>query len=170
MHFEEMAQSQILDTHFRVNVGVIIINSKHQVLAFERKKIDGAWQFPQGGLDPNDKSLIAAAERELEEETAIIAKTDLKLIAQYKHWLAYEIPAKAREKKKHRMARGQVQKWFLYQILDDKMPIELAKAKDKEFKNHQWMNMEDLVAGMVEFKKPVYKKLQKWVKKQMKKR
>ena len=39
------------DNVFRANVGAVIINEEGYVLAFERLKIKGAWQFPQGGLN-----------------------------------------------------------------------------------------------------------------------
>lgn len=48
-------QSKGLFQSFRANVDAIIINGDGLVLAFERKKIPGTLQFPQGGLEEGNE-------------------------------------------------------------------------------------------------------------------
>ena len=71
---------------FRAGVGAVLINQKGEVLAFERINIKDAWQFPQGGLEIDEKPLDAVY-RELTEETSILPQ-HLKLIDTYPEWLA----------------------------------------------------------------------------------
>lgn len=57
--------------HYRLNVGICVVNSQGKVFAAKRKgNADKAWQLPQGGIDPGESPEIAAL-RELEEETSM---------------------------------------------------------------------------------------------------
>ena len=56
---------------YRPNVGMMIINQNKEI--FVGKRIDHPsefWQMPQGGIDPKEKSEMAAL-REMEEEVGI---------------------------------------------------------------------------------------------------
>ena len=75
---------------FRAGAGAVILNDQGEVLAFERRDTPGSWQFPQGGLDPNEEPLDAVF-REVEEETGI-KKKHLQLITTKSKLLAYELP------------------------------------------------------------------------------
>ena len=59
-----------MGTKYRLNVAGILRNSKGKVLVGERLGKDGAWQFPQGGVDDGETALEALY-RELEEEVGI---------------------------------------------------------------------------------------------------
>ncbi|WCL51289.1 NUDIX domain-containing protein [Leptospira sp. GIMC2001] len=60
---------------FRPNVGMVVFNSQGLVLAGERLKFIGSWQFPQGGIDDGEDPKNAA-NRELYEEVGIRVDTN----------------------------------------------------------------------------------------------
>ena len=64
------ANSNANAENFRLNVGIMIMNREHQVLAGEAFHYQGEWMMPQGGIDP-DESAFAAMQRELMEETGL---------------------------------------------------------------------------------------------------
>ncbi|MCG8328247.1 MAG: RNA pyrophosphohydrolase [Chitinophagales bacterium] len=148
------------DKFFRANVGVIIINSKGQVLAFERTEHENSWQFPQGGIDRKE-SPKTSIEREIHEETGIKPNSELKYLDEYKDWIAYELPKKMRKKW---IGRGQVQKWFLYKVMNDDIELDLENIPNNEFSKWCWIDMEELVEIVIPFRKPTYIKLLKWLK------
>ncbi len=147
--------SKLPDNAFRANVGAMIINEAGYVLALERAKLPDAWQLPQGGLEQGEEP-EAAVYRELLEETGI-QQRDVALLAVYPEWLAYELEKSLRRPK---LGRGQVQKWFLFQLQIADAQLDLSKATGKpEFSQWRWMKLQDLIAQTVAFKQPVYEKL-----------
>ena len=119
------------------------------MLAFERKKIPGSWQFPQGGLDEGE-SLLEGVTREIREETGI-DESHLELLEIVPDWLVYELPEELRKKK---TGRGQAQKWFLFRFTGTEDDITLGDGK--EFRAWEWVSMETLISRVVDFKKPIY--------------
>lgn len=147
--------SKLPDNAFRANVGALIINHSGEVLALERLKLHDVWQLPQGGLEPGEEP-EEAVYRELLEETGIDAQ-QLKLLAIYPDWLAYELEKSLRRPK---LGRGQVQKWFLFRLQIADELLDLSKATGKpEFSQWRWMKFSDLIARTVAFKQPIYEKL-----------
>lgn len=55
---------------YRLNVAAILRNPEGRILICERLGNPGAWQFPQGGVDPGE-SLEEALAREIEEEIGV---------------------------------------------------------------------------------------------------
>ena len=145
---------------FRANAAAVIINSRGQVLALERKDIPGAWQFPQGGVDRGENPLTTIG-REIYEEIGIDIDKDLILLAEYPVWLAYEYPAHIYQKYNK---RGQAQKWFLFQVKDDQIQLDLSVVKTVEFISWRWTDIDEVVKQMVDFKRPVYEIIARWVK------
>lgn len=137
---------------FRAGVGAIITNDRGEVLAFERKDVPGAWQLPQGGLDPEEEPLQGVY-REVAEETGI-QKEHLSLLADTPRLLAYELPPEYRSKK---TGRGQVQYWYIFQLKADEQVIGLGD--NKEFNAWQWMSMTELADTTVAFRRTVYQDL-----------
>ena len=94
----------------RSGVGIVVLNQKNKV--FVAKRIDNPkdyWQMPQGGVDDGE-DFLAAAYRELKEETSI---KNVELIKEFEDTITYELPDhllviiwKVRHK-------GQKQKWIL---------------------------------------------------------
>lgn len=137
---------------FRAGVGAVIVNNDGLVLALERKDVPGAWQFPQGGLDGDEKPL-EAVKREILEETGI-EENDLALLSTAPRWLAYELPREMRSKK---IGRGQVQRWFLFRFTGLDEAITLGDKK--EFNAWKWMLMAEMISSVVPFRHPVYQEI-----------
>ena len=139
---------------FRANVGAVVTNREGLVAAFERIDVPGAWQLPQGGLEEGEEPL-EAARRELREETGIDAE-QVTLLAEYPEWLAYELPMALRSP---HLARGQVQRWFLFRLEGDAGDVDLSRACAREFSAWRWMRLLDLAESTVEFRRPNYRRL-----------
>lgn len=139
---------------FRAGTGVVIMDLAGRVLAFERKKNPGSWQFPQGGLIEHEEPLTGAL-RELKEETGL-GETDVVLIAEYPGWLAYELPE---EYKGRKFGLGQVQKWFYFRLVTGDSTINLNYEKKPEFIRWRWTDFPDVIAQTAVFRRPVYVKL-----------
>jgi putative (di)nucleoside polyphosphate hydrolase len=58
------------DIRYRLNVAAILRNGAGQILIGERVDRQGAWQFPQGGVDEGE-TLAQALARELREEISL---------------------------------------------------------------------------------------------------
>jgi putative (di)nucleoside polyphosphate hydrolase len=139
---------------FRAGAGAVILNGRGQVLAFERKDVAGAWQLPQGGLEPGECPLEAAF-REIDEETGI-KKDALRVLSSEPVLLHYELPPKDRTEK---TGRGQVHYWFLFSYNGPDTDITLGEKK--EFNDWKWTTLEHLAAEVVAFKRSVYEELLK---------
>lgn len=137
---------------FRANVGIAVLKEDREVLVFERLDVPGAWQLPQGGLDDGEEPLEGAY-RELEEETGL-ARGDIKLLAEYPEWLAYELPAEYRT----RGFRGQVQKWFVFRLAADQSRISI-ETEHPEFAAFKWISLDELPSVAASFRKPTYRAL-----------
>jgi putative (di)nucleoside polyphosphate hydrolase len=115
--------------------------------------------MPQGGVDPGE-DLIAAAKRELYEETNV---SSVALLAEAPEWYAYDIPPEAVGERWRRKWRGQTQKWFAFRFTGEESEIDVARpgggAHDPEFEDWRWVEMRELPALVVPFKRPVYEKV-----------
>jgi putative (di)nucleoside polyphosphate hydrolase len=138
--------------YFRAGAGAVIVDSRGLVLALERADSPGAWQLPQGGLKTFESPLQAVF-REVEEETGI-PKRDLTMVDAYPEPLAYELPAGAWSKK---TGRGQVGYWFLLRFHGTDETIDIEQSAESS--SWKWMRFERLVASVVAFRKPVYRRL-----------
>jgi len=122
------------------------------VLALERSDVPGAWQLPQGGLEPGEEPLDAVM-REIEEETGIEPRL-LDPVTQEYRLLTYELPEAYRSGK---TGRGQTQYWFLFKYSGT--DEDIRPDRSREFSQWKWTSMEKLVSEVVEFRKPVYEEL-----------
>ncbi len=144
------------DQTFRANVGMVVARADGHVLALERSDQLGRWQMPQGGLDVGEEP-AAASLRELREETGLRPEL-VELVAEHPAWLAYELPPTRRRDK---IGRGQVQKWFLYRFLgsDDDIDLTPPKGQRQEFRAFRWMELGALAQEVWEVKRPIYRSL-----------
>lgn len=137
---------------YRPCVGVALFNPRGAVFVGQRRdKAEPAWQMPQGGIDEGETA-VAAALRELEEETG----TDkAEIVAETAGWLHYDLPpdvARVRWKGRY---RGQAQKWFACRFLGVDGNIDL-ETEHPEFSAWKWVAPGELPRLIVPFKRPVY--------------
>ena len=78
---------------FRANVGIILSDDRGRVLIAGRVGSNG-WQFPQGGIGP-EESPEAAMFRELQEEVGL-GPDDVETLGVTKAWLKYRFSHNSR--------------------------------------------------------------------------
>lgn len=137
---------------YRPNVAALIVNRKGKLLVCERIGTPGAWQFPQGGVDPGEthhKALI----REVREEIGL-TKECYKVKAK-RGGYAYLYPKQVKKKKLY--FDGQVQSYYLCRLKKKACKINLDQKK-AEFSNYQWIEPEEFkLKWLPEFKRQVYR-------------
>ena len=144
----------------RNGVGIVVLNKNNQV--FVARRIDNNknfWQMPQGGVDKNE-DYLAAAYRELEEETSI---KNVDLVGELDGLISYELP-------KHLLGviwkgkyRGQEQKWFVVRFLGNDSEINI-NTSHPEFCEWKWVELENITDLVVDFRLHVYEDVKKKVK------
>ena len=145
----------------RNGVGIVVLNKNNQV--FVAKRIDNSknfWQMPQGGVNKNE-DYLAAAYRELEEETSI---KNVDLVKELDELISYDLP-------KHLLGviwkgkyRGQEQKWFVVRFLGNDSEINI-NTNHPEFCEWKWVELDKITDLVVDFKLHVYEEVKKKVKK-----
>ena len=141
----------------RLGVGIVLLNSDNKV--FVGKRIDNPvnfWQMPQGGVDDNE-NLLYAANRELKEETGV---ESVKFIKEIDNWLTYELPKNLLGKIWKGKYRGQKQKWFIMRFVGNEEEINI-KTKNAEFLEWKWIDANQLLNVVIDFKLDVYKSIVK---------
>jgi putative (di)nucleoside polyphosphate hydrolase len=144
---------------FRPNVGIVLTNSKGQVLWARRVGGQNAWQFPQGGINSGESS-EQALNRELFEELGLRQK-DVKLISRTRGWLRYRLPKKYLRHGSKPLCIGQKQKWFLLELLADDSDIDLVIGGNPEFDGWNWVSYWYPLDQVVSFKRDVYRRAMK---------
>ena len=109
--------------------------------------------MPQGGIK-QDETLVAAARRELQQETGV---TNLRMLAATSNWLRYDFPNFLVPRILGGRFRGQEQKWIAAQFTGDDCEINLRASDHPEFDAWRWENLADLPSIVVPFKRKVYK-------------
>ena len=148
---------------YRLNAAAIVFNSQGKVLVFGRNDVENQWQFPQGGIEPNETPEVAAR-RELKEETNI---QSVCLVAAIPQPLRYDFPPQVLEKfqKLGRTNIGQEQYWFLFYFEGLESEINFTTNPDEiEFKAYKWIEIDEAPNLVVEFKKEVYRQVVKFMK------
>ncbi len=129
-------------------------NKDGLVFVAERMDTVGAWQLPQGGIDEGENAREAAL-RELEEEIGVGA--DLVVVeSEHPEWLTYDLPHELIGKVWKGRWRGQKQRWFLLRFLGSDADVTLD-VPHPEFRQWRWASPEDVVEGIVPFKRDIYK-------------
>ena len=105
---------------FRANVGIILTDGDGRVLIAGRRG-RGGWQFPQGGIQP-EETTEAAMFRELHEEVGL-AHSDVEVVGSTEGWLRYRLPDRYIRREQTPLCIGQKQRWFLLQLTTDRSRV-----------------------------------------------
>ncbi len=140
------------DKVYRPNVAIVLCNHKQQVFWARRINRDG-WQFPQGGVEPNETT-DEAVFRELYEEIGL-GRDKVRLVGRTREWLHYDLPRKYLRNRGP--FRGQKQIWYLFELTGADSDVTLEASDRPEFDDWRWVNYWDPVERIVNFKQAVYK-------------
>lgn len=139
---------------FRANVGIILANTKGQVLWTKRIGHD-SWQFPQGGIDSGETP-VDAMYRELWEEVGLLP-SHVELLASTQSWLRYRFP-KSYVREDQPFCIGQKQKWFLLRLDEVNTHHIRFDASVPEFDHWEWVSYWYPISQVVHFKRGVYRR------------
>ncbi|MFN4089395.1 MAG: RNA pyrophosphohydrolase [Alphaproteobacteria bacterium] len=137
---------------YRPCVGLLLVNVHGEVFVGRRVDTAGAWQMPQGGIDPEEEPKVAAL-RELREE---IGTAHAEFLAESAVWRHYDLPPALARKVWGGRYRGQAQKWFALRFTGLDADIDLTASPHIEFDAWQWVPLDRLVDLIVPFKRDVY--------------
>lgn len=140
---------------FRPCVGIALFSSAGKVFVGERIDTPGAWQMPQGGIDPGE-SVQQAALRELREEVGS-DKVDILLI--HNKPLRYRLPPRLIEKLWDGKYGGQEQTWLAARFKGADSDINIAAHTPPEFRAWQWVALPDVLNLIVPFKRDTYREV-----------
>jgi putative (di)nucleoside polyphosphate hydrolase len=142
---------------YRLGVGFILQQASTErlgkILLAERLGKPGAWQFPQGGIQPNERP-IEAMYRELYEELGLQPE-DVVILKESGDWHRYELPDAYQIIEGERV-KGQTQRWFLLKLMSDDHRINLSSTDVQEFGAWRWANYWEILDTVVEFKRALY--------------
>ena len=138
---------------FRANVGIILTDGAGRVLIAGRRG-RGGWQFPQGGIQPEEPVQVAMF-RELREEVGLEA-SDVELVGSTEGWLHYRLPERYIRREQRPLCIGQKQRWFLLHLSSAIDRVRFDRSPDPEFDRCRWVDYWRPVKEVVYFKRPVY--------------
>ncbi|MEM7618732.1 MAG: RNA pyrophosphohydrolase [Pseudomonadota bacterium] len=110
---------------YRPCVGIALFNKDGQVFVGERIDTPGAWQMPQGGIDPGE-DLTLAAMRELKEE---IGTNNAEIIEILDEKIRYDLPEERRKEFWNGKYVGQEQTWIAMRFTGADTDIDLEAAR-----------------------------------------
>ena len=146
---------------FRKAIGAIILNSKNQIIVFQRRDYPDSWQGPEGGID-GEETTIDALYRELYEEVGL-KKEDFDIIATREEPFRYFFNEEAKNKFG---IDGQEKYFFVIRLKDDNFKFKFDNKKDEiELLNYRILeNNKDIFDIVPLFKKDIYKEIIKYFK------
>lgn len=131
---------------YRPNVAAVVINKYKQVLICQRVD-NGAWQFPQGGVDKNEPA-IHALFRELSEE---IGTTNLRAISTCSGTFKYKWPSHLPMRDEY---IGQEQTYYLVEYIG---PDDGITLDNREFKSFKWVDKDMALSKTEKVRQKTYK-------------
>lgn len=152
-----LTPDQVAKLPYRPCVGIMLANSAGHVFVGQRRDNNqAAWQMPQGGIDKGEDNRTAAL-RELWEETGVTAEL-VRIEAETATPVTYDLPVELLPRFWGGKFRGQSQHWILMRFIgrDDQINIDTPHP---EFSAWRWAAPEELVPGIVDFKRPAYEKV-----------
>ncbi|MFN8390989.1 MAG: RNA pyrophosphohydrolase [Bdellovibrionota bacterium] len=132
---------------YRRNVAIIVLNEAGAILACHRADLPGAWQLPQGGIEP-DESDDTAMLRELGEE---IGTCEVTVIGKLPNPIRYDWP----EHLFDRGYRGQEQSYYLVRLAPLAV-MNLDTQTHREFCETEWVGAREFLRRASGFKGPAY--------------
>jgi putative (di)nucleoside polyphosphate hydrolase len=150
-----------LELPYRPCVGIMLIDRRGLVWVGRRRpkwagdRSAHIWQMPQGGIAAGEETL-AAALRELEEETGVVS---VEVLAEAPDWFTYDLPDELVGVALKGRYRGQRQKWFAMRFLGEEREIDIAprNGHKAEFDHWRWAAASQLPGLIVPFKRQVYR-------------
>ena len=141
---------------FRKAIGAIILNSKNQIIVFQRRDYPNSWQGPEGGID-GEETTIDALYRELYEEVGL-KKEDFDIITTREEPFRYFFNEEAKNKFG---IDGQEKYFFVIKLKDDNFNFKFDNKEDEiEFLNYKVLeNNKDMLETVPLFKKDIYKEI-----------
>ena len=142
-----------MSNNYRRCAGAIVFNKDGCVFLGKRIGVDGAWQFPQGGIEEGE-SIEKASQRELFEETGI---SSTRLIHSETTPIRYSFPKDIQENlaKKGRAFDGQDIYFSLFYFNGKDEEINLL-TDEQEFDEYKWGDFDFAINNIIDFKKDVY--------------
>lgn len=138
---------------YRPNVALLLLNQNDDLLICERAGVKGAWQFPQGGMDPGETAREALY-REVREEIGLPQGSYEELDSKDGYRYLYPEEVRKKKKKKH---DGQEQTYFLCRLKKDAPPIDVDQ-KPREFRAYRWIKPAEFqLSWLPEFKREVHR-------------
>jgi len=150
-----MSNSVIDREGFRANVGIILCNNEGRLL-WARRVGQQSWQFPQGGIQP-DETPEDALYRELKEEVGL-EPDDVELVGQTKGWLRYRLPKRFIRYRSQPLCVGQKQRWFMLRLVAGEERVQLDQSDQPEFDDWRWVEYWKPLDEIVFFKRRVYER------------
>jgi len=138
---------------YRANVG-IILNNQDGKLLWARRIGQEAWQFPQGGIQPNE-SPEDAMYRELREEVGL-EPCHVTILGRTSDWLRYRLPKGLIRHQSKPLCIGQKQIWFMLELKGEESDVKLDASDEPEFDHWRWVDYWDPLEEVVSFKRGVY--------------
>lgn len=135
--------------NYREAVAAIIINKDKKVLMCEHIWIDGAWQFPQGGVEKGEKEEETLL-RELEEE---LGTNKFIIVDKMEEKQTYIFPFYLRDKYQF---EGNILRYFLVYFYGSDNEIRFDNQEKPEFQSFRWVDFEEPPLKVIYFKKIAY--------------
>ncbi len=138
---------------YRPCVGIMLLNPAKQIFVGQRiDTVEPAWQMPQGGIDRGEEPRTAGF-REMKEE---IGTDHAELLAESRHWLAYDLPGSLAGRLWKGKYTGQTQKWLAFAFTGQDSDINL-QTSHPELQDWRWVGPEELLETIVTFKRDTYR-------------
>jgi putative (di)nucleoside polyphosphate hydrolase len=155
MTMSKLTDAEIDALPYRRGVGIVLLNGNDQVFVAQRlDNPEPAWQMPQGGIDKGEEPL-AAAWRELYEETGVKSAV---LLEETPGWLRYDLPRELVPHIWKGQYRGQKQKWFAFRFNGNDTEIDI-NGEHPEFSAWRWADLKQTPDFIVGFKRPLYEQV-----------